>query len=196
MSMTLALFPKAACLGWDSSLIWLQAGADLVTLMVYIFFSFFLVRIFFTRPSIRKDAVMSRVYLAQAAFIFCGGLERSMDIAILWWPDYYYLQTIAKWGTTGVTIAAVSFIAKTLIPALTRREARLAHAETQIQALTDDVEEYMKMFHAHRAGAIEQVVELGQYVQEQRVTLNTSLPEVLATLEQRIQALHADLAEA
>lgn len=137
MAVSAELLPKAVCMGWDTPLIWLQAAADSMTMMAYLLLPLLLVHVLRTRPFIRTDPIMVRVYVAYAAFIFCGGVERGVNIAILWWPDYYVLQTIAKWATAAVTIVTGSLIASTLIPGLIQREMRITQAEDQIQALLE-----------------------------------------------------------
>lgn len=195
MSLLPEMLPKAVCLGGDTPLIWLQEGADLVTMAAYFFLPFVLVRAIRTRTSIRTDPLMVRIYIAWAIFIFCGGLERAVNATIMWWP-YYYAQAITKWTTAGVSIAAVSIIAKNLIPGLIYREDRMATSEKKIQDLMDDMHDSLESLRDHNTRALEKVTTIDRYIEEPTVLSSVPTPLIFADLRKMLLALREELAKA
>lgn len=150
-----AFMPHGHCYLWTPTMVWLQAGTNLLIGLAYLVISAFLWRL------VRRvrDLPFQAVYLAFGVFIVTCGFTHFFDVLTIWHPLYW-----ADAGVRVVTAIASVGTAVMLIPLLPQAEgladaARFAHARgVQLQQLNRELESLYARTRETLADAIPQLV--------------------------------------
>jgi signal transduction histidine kinase len=168
------IYPHGYCLSWQPHLLWLHAGADLVTAIAY-----------FTIPALllvlvrrRQDLQFSWMFVLFGVFILACGGTHVMNLWTLWVPDYLaagVLKAITALASVGTAVALVPLLPKAVaLPGPAQWEAVHQKLRTEI---------------AERKEAEQQVLQLNREL-EQRVRDRTA---ELETANQHLSLLHGEL---
>ncbi|RZA10668.1 MAG: PAS domain-containing protein, partial [Lysobacteraceae bacterium] len=96
---TSILTPHGFCLAWDPALLWVHAGADVLTALAYFTISYVLLRL----VRYRRDLAYPWVFRIFAAFILACGVTHAIGVLLLWEP-YYWLAGIMKAATAALSV--------------------------------------------------------------------------------------------
>jgi signal transduction histidine kinase len=168
------MYPHGYCLSWQPHLLWLHAGADLVTAIAY-----------FTIPALllvlvrrRQDLQFSWMFVLFGVFILACGGTHVMNLWTLWVPDYLaagVLKAVTALASVGTAVALVPLLPKAVaLPGPAQWEA---------------VHQKLRCEIAERKEAEQQVLELNREL-EQRVRDRTA---ELETANQHLSLLHGEL---
>jgi signal transduction histidine kinase len=168
------MYPHGYCLSWQPHLLWLHAGADLVTAIAY-----------FTIPALllvlvrrRQDLQFSWMFVLFGVFILACGGTHVMNLWTLWVPDYLaagVLKAITALASVGTAVALVPLLPKAVaLPGPAQWEA---------------VHQKLRCEIAERKEAEQQVLQLNREL-EQRVRDRTA---ELETANQHLSLLHGEL---
>jgi C4-dicarboxylate-specific signal transduction histidine kinase len=168
------MYPHGYCLSWQPHLLWLHAGADLVTAIAY-----------FTIPALllvlvrrRQDLQFSWMFVLFGVFILACGGTHVMNLWTLWVPDYLaagVLKAITALASVGTAVALVPLLPKAVaLPGPAQWEA---------------VHQKLRCEITERKEAEQKVLELNAEL-EQRVRDRTT---ELETANQHLSLLHGEL---
>ena len=163
---SLDLMPHGMCFLWAPSLLWANAGADLLIACSYVVIAAALLRLFS-----RKRLPFGWMFVAFAAFIFACAGTHLMEIVTLWSPAY--------WLSTGMKFATVAASALTAVaaPRAVRRITALMH-EAEL------VERYRFESLSATAKLEEQTIERGVHLLQANSVLERALTHNVAQLEE------------
>lgn len=151
--------PKGACLSWDHQQIWAQTSADLLMVFVSTLLSIVIYFVLKRHSFVRDDRLMRRIYWAYLAVIFVFGVEKCMNISVMWYPLYPW-QTICKWISACIVSGSAIFIASMLPRGLLRRERILQVAHARGNRLSQKIREQEEALTQSRTGLVQEIHDL------------------------------------
>ncbi|MFI3123865.1 MAG: hypothetical protein QX194_08055, partial [Methylococcales bacterium] len=139
-----SFIPHGYCLSWDTTLLWMHAGSDV--LLTFAYYSIAISLMFFVHKS--KNLPYSWLLIMGVLFIITCSTTHLMSAVLIWFPLYWldaYIKVIAATVSVATAIAMYWVIPLALkLPSSTQLQAEIDKRRTLTNELTKTAVELEK----------------------------------------------------